>query len=233
MGSKIISGGKAAAIQPIAWRPIGGAQDSGSSYTDQASPKKASESDDERARVLLNQQKRLQELESELESRPRQAYQQGYREGQMAGAQQAAKSIEPVAEKMAESIRDLATLRGRYLHDVEEDALKLAIAIARKVLHRELTVDSEALLGVVKAAFERVDARDVHRVRLNPADVPLVQRFLASAGVPPRVEIAPDPSLERGGIVIETTRGLLDASISSQLKEIEQGLTDLVRRNPS
>ena len=37
--------------------------------------------------------------------------------------------------------------------------------------------------------------------------------------------------LERGGVIVETSRGNLDAAIESQLKEIERGLTDLARRS--
>jgi flagellar assembly protein FliH len=43
------------------------------------------------------------------------------------------------------------------------------------------------------------------------------------------IELVPDASLERGAAIFETTRGNLDASIETQLREIERGFTDLVR----
>jgi flagellar assembly protein FliH len=116
------------------------------------------------------------------------------------------------------------------LVEAEEDAVRLAIAVAQKILHRELTVDPESVLGIVKAAFARVDARDVHHVRLHPEDLPLLERRLSSLGVPPGVELRADNALERGSVILETARGSLDASIGSQFKEIERGLVDLVRR---
>jgi flagellar assembly protein FliH len=235
MASKLIIGEKAAAAHALIWRGANaGPQPPQGPEPDPQEENKKKEQDEERERqlrVLMTQQSRIQELEREVETRPKQAYQQGYNEGQAAGVKQANARIEPAMAKLAQSIQELTGVRKRHLIAAEEDAVRLAIAVARKVLRRELSVDPESLLGVVKAAFERVDARDVHRIRLNPEDGPILQRHLVTIGMPPRVELIPDPALERGGVVIETNRGLLDASVSSQLSEIERGLVDLVRRS--
>ena len=227
MSSRLISGEKAAAAQRLVWNGANGAPPPRTPGQTSVAP----EDETQQVGVQMSQQARIQELERELESRPRQAYQRGYNEGQAAAIEQANKRLEPVLAKFAQSLQDLATVRKRYLLESEEDAVRLAIAVARKVLHRELSVDPEALLGIVKAAFERVDARDVHRIRVHPEDLPALQRHLAAVGMPPRVELAPDTSLERGSVIVETIRGSLDASVSSQLKEIERGLVDLVRRS--
>jgi flagellar assembly protein FliH len=227
MASKLIIGEKAATAEPLVWPSAGGC--SGTAPSTNTAPGQKNGGAEEQMRET--HQARIQELERELETRPKQAYQQGYNEGQAAGTQQANARIEPVMAKLALSIRDLTTVRKRHLIEAEEDAVRLAVAVARRVLHRELSVDPESLLGVVKAAFEHVDARDVHRIRLHPEDVPILQRHLVSAGMPPRVELVQDTSLERGSVIVETNRGSLDASVSSQLKEIERGLVDLVRRS--
>lgn len=224
MASKLISGDRARAAQTLLFRTPGGAPPRPQASETPALP------DAEHAKVVIAQQARIQELERELEQRPRKAYQQGFTEGQTAGAQQAAARLEPAMAKLAESLKDLAAVRRRYLQEAEMDALKLALAVARRVLHRELTVDPESILGVVKAAIDRVDARDLHRVRVNPDDLPILQKHLAAAGLPARLEVVADPALERGGVLVETARGTLDASIGSQLKEIERGLVDLVGR---
>ena len=59
-------------------------------------------------------------------------------------------------------------MRQRFRQEAEEDIVKLALAIARRVLHRELTVAPDALLGLVKAALEKIEAREVH-TRAHPA----------------------------------------------------------------
>ena len=115
-----------------------------------------------------------------------------------------------------------------------QDALvRLDIELAEATFgtHREVTVDPDALNGLVRAALARIDSRELHRVRLHPDDIPAVQRFLDAAGMPSQVDVLADPSLERGGAVFETTRGTLDASIATQMSEIERGFLDIVRRS--
>jgi flagellar biosynthesis/type III secretory pathway protein FliH len=45
------------------------------------------------------------------------------------------------------------------------------------------------------------------------------------------IEVIPDPSRQPGALVFETERGNLDASIETQLLEIERGLTDRLRKS--
>jgi flagellar assembly protein FliH len=183
------------------------------------------------AEVLLAQQRRIQHLELELERRAREAYQQGHAAGLAAGSAEARHQAEPLMARLARSVDELASLRRRIRAEAEEDAVRLALAVARKILHREVSVDPEALLGLVKAALQRIDAREIHRLRMHPEDIPVIEGHLAGAALPSRIEVLADPSLERGGAVFETARGNLDASAATQLAEIERGFIDLVRRS--
>jgi flagellar biosynthesis/type III secretory pathway protein FliH len=55
-----------------------------------------------------------------------------------------------------------------------------------------------------------------------------VTRYLAEIGAPQKIEVVADPSLEKGSVIFETGRGSLDASVDTQLVEIQRGLTDLI-----
>ena len=100
--------------------------------------------------------------------------------------------------------------------------------MAHRILRRQLLADPEAILGIVKAALDRVEAREILRVRVVPDDAGRVRDLLAARGLPPGIEVVADPGLERGAFLIDTSRGTLDASVTTQLQEIERGLTDLV-----
>jgi len=157
-------------------------------------------------------------------------YQRGFSEGQAAGRQEMTAQIESMANTLALTIEELTGLRQRFRHEAEEDIVALALATARRILHRELTVEPEALLGVVKAALEKIELREVHRVRVSRQDAPLVEQCLEKMGLPHRVEIVADPNLQRGAAILESSRGTLDASLETQLSEIERGFADLMRR---
>jgi flagellar assembly protein FliH len=169
----------------------------------------------------------------EADAREKRARQQGYQEGETAAAHKAAQQQQQALERMAHSIEETVALRLRMRQQMEEDLIQLAIAIARRILHRELSVDPEALLGIVKASLRRIEKRDLHRLRVAPADARLLEQHLAALQLPARVEIVADPSLERGSFLLETGRGTLDASIETQLEEIDRGLSDLIRRDAS
>jgi len=154
-------------------------------------------------------------------------YEQGYQEGQRTARQELAGQLDAMAARLARTIEELSGMRQRFRREAEEDVVALALAIARRILHRELTVAPEALLGVLKAALEKIDGREVHRVRVRPEDVALVQQHLDKMGLPQRVELIADSGLERGAIILDSSRGALDISVETQLAEIERGFADL------
>ncbi len=211
MSSRIVSGKAADLAVGMEWRPhhTPGSQAARVEQTHQTESLQA----------------RIRELESMVETRAKEAYVRGSREAE----QQANARIEPAIQRFAAGAHDLAATRSRARREAEEDVVMLAVAIARKLLHREIAVDPESLLGLVKAALQRIDARELHRIRVNPEDAPALEQALNGPGSQRRIEISIDQSLERGAAVFETTRGNLDASIDTQLKEIERGFLDLVK----
>lgn len=167
---------------------------------------------------------------SALEQHLQGAYQQGFQDGQGAARKELDGQLDAMAVRLARTIEELSGMRQRFRHEAEEEVIALALAIARRILHRELTVAPEALLGLLKAALEKIEVRELHRVRVRPEDVSMVQRHLDQMGLPQRVELIADPGLERGAIILDSSRGALDASVETQLAEIERGFADLVRR---
>jgi flagellar assembly protein FliH len=162
------------------------------------------------------------------EPTPREAHEAGVREGEAAARAQAQAEIRPVVERLARTLEELAALRPRLREQAEEDLIRLAVAIARRVVRRELTIDPQAIVGLVRAALEQLASQEAVRIRLHPSDEAAVRACLGDAGSP-AVEVTADATLERGSAVFETPRGNLDASANAQLAEIERGLTDRFR----
>jgi flagellar assembly protein FliH len=168
--------------------------------------------------------------EREAEQRAQAAHQQGYAQGLNAGTQQATERMQPVLQSLSGIINELSQLKPKYRHEAEASAVSLALAVARRVIHREIATDPEAILGLVKAAFEKVNARETHRLRVSPEDLATLQQNGPRLGLPQAVELSADPKLARGSAIFETSRGDLDASADTQLLEIERGFTDIIRR---
>jgi flagellar assembly protein FliH len=171
-------------------------------------------------------QARVADLEATLERRVAEFRDAAFREGEATARAQVTAQVQPVLEKMAHSIHELSDLRSKLRHQAEGDLLKLALAIAKKILHRELSADPESLAGLIRVAMEKIRIQEVLRVRVHPQHQATVQQIVTRLSGGVGVEILADHRLPVGGVVIETTRGEFDASVDVQLREIERGLTD-------
>ncbi len=224
MSSKLIRD-QAVSTEPVAWRRVspGEAVVGGTPVDGQAPLSYISEPVSDAA--FLPGTKTAAEIEHLIGA----AHQKGFEEGQAAGRQSLAGQVDAMQLKLARSIEEMTGARLRYRREAEQDAVALALAVARRILHRELTVAPEALLGLVKAALEKMEAREIHQVRVSRQDAAMVRQFFEQMGLPQRVEVLADSNLVPGGVTIESSRGVLDASVDTQLSEIERGFADLVR----
>jgi flagellar assembly protein FliH len=171
-------------------------------------------------------EERTAELEKVLEQRVLEARNAGRREGEAEGRTRAGEEIRSAIDRLATSISEIDQYRAQLLRQTEGDAVRLSIAIARRVLRRELTVDPEAIEGLVRAALERLQSQESCQVRMHPDYVPALRASVERLGMTGRVEVIGDAAQEPGAAVFEMSRGSLNASIDSQLKEIERGLAD-------
>jgi flagellar assembly protein FliH len=154
-----------------------------------------------------------------------------FAQGVNAGRAQAQSELEDVLRRFAASVDGLLKEKQRLRHEVERDVVELALAIARKVMRRQVEVDEEVLLGLTKAAFEKLNLREVTAVRVHPRFAPRLESYLAEISAPPVIQLLPEASFEEGDVVVETARGSFDSSLETQLEEIQRGLAD--RLGPS
>jgi flagellar assembly protein FliH len=170
--------------------------------------------------------RRIADLTSASDQNSRQAYDAGRQAGEAAAREVLEAEVRVTTERLAQTIAGLAATRGEALRRAEGDTVKLAIEIARRVLHRELSVDSSAIEALVKAALEKLQSQEIHRVKVHPDQEKLLRACLEQAGRCQGIEVVGDPSQLKGAAFFELTRGSLDASVETQLREIERGLAD-------
>ncbi|RPH93694.1 hypothetical protein EHM69_09535 [candidate division KSB1 bacterium] len=112
----------------------------------------------------------------------------------------------------------------------EKSTVELAFLLAQRILGAELQSRPEAVADVVRNALRQVLDCDQVRLRVNDADIDYLRSVqgdlenVLSQGV--KLEIRTDSSIERGGCMIDTERGTLDARIFSQLDTLRAGMND-------
>jgi flagellar assembly protein FliH len=173
-----------------------------------------------------------EEIEAALQPRLRQAYESGFREGQAAGRQDAEGEVRKMVQTLAVTAAEVAGARSEVVRRAEADIVQLSIGIARRVLHRELSVDASALEALIRAAIEKLSSQEVYRVRVHPDQEQLVRACLQRTERHGQLEVVSDRSQAPGGAIFEMARGSLDASVETQLGEIERGLADRLGDRP-
>jgi flagellar assembly protein FliH len=178
----------------------------------------------------------LQELREKVETLTamqervaRESHLNGFQAGETAARKRVDADFGSVISELAATIEKIASERNGTIQRAEADTVRLAVEIARRVLHREITTDQMALSALVSAALEKLKNQELYRVRLHP-DIEKAVRFsLEKAGRSPNIELAVDSALPPGTLHFEISRGSLDASVETQLREIERGLADELR----
>src|SRR5215510_10601250 len=73
----------------------------------------------------------------------KQAFEQGYAEGDRIGKQMGEAMVETICKRYENSLAELAAAHKQMTQDMEEQTVKLALQIARKIVQRELTLDRD------------------------------------------------------------------------------------------
>ena len=149
------------------------------------------------------------------------AYAEGYAEGMAAGrakAEQACGQMKQLVESFDNTLDNLDF----HLADM---VLDLALDVARQVLVGELAVRPQHILDVVNQALKQMaESSRGARLLLNPEDAALVRPHLDQVLDKNRLRIVEDVRIVRGGCLIETPQGDLDATLASRWRQVVQVL---------
>lgn len=110
----------------------------------------------------------------------------------------------------------------------EENVIKCALAVAERIVKREITRDQEFVLTQVREALKRVVGVSRIQLRVHPSDEVLLQirraGLMEASDTLREIAIEADETIEPGGCIIESESGSVDAQLSTQLKQIEEAL---------
>jgi flagellar assembly protein FliH len=142
---------------------------------------------------------------------------------------QGAAEIEPMRVLLSESLEEIAMLREQIAAYAESEMVQLAVEIAKKIVRREVTVDREIVVSLARVALARLHNRALASVHLHPDDYEYVLAHRDRLGTATSVKLVEDPMIGRGGCLIETDLGQVDARIEQQFNEIERGFLQDVK----
>jgi len=152
----------------------------------------------------------------------------GIREAENSSVEEMTKRTLEETQKVQAVLASLHKQLDMVLARVEREAYRFAVAVAGRIVKREVTLDDEVVVRQIQEALRRVAGIESVKVKLNPHDEALVRqhRDMLTAGSESVRElvIETDDKIERGGCILETTSGTVDAELSAQLGQIEAAL---------
>jgi flagellar assembly protein FliH len=150
----------------------------------------------------------------------------GYEQGERDGRDAALKQLEPLLQSLRQILAELESFRQRESRNLEQELVELALAIARKVVGREVTVRPDTVAQLMHDAIGHLEHAGPLTIRLNPADLERLSdgslQVLKGLTEPGRVRFEADASLSVGGCFIQSEAGDMDARIEQRLRVVEE-----------
>ncbi len=163
-----------------------------------------------------------------IEAVEREAYERGFAAGERAGFEFGKQKAEVLFNGIAGLLEALSTLKETLHKPCEDEMVELCVAISRKVLQRELELKREGIVDCVRIALKSVVAGGEITIKVNPKDHDILLQHkgeLARYGDGVKgVKVESDESVSRGGCLVSTNFGEIDATIDSVMAEIEEKL---------
>ena len=166
------------------------------------------------------------EWEKEVEAREAEAYEKGRVQGEDAARADLTEEI----DKLNMLVRGITEGFDRLSAEAQEACVDIAIEINRRFVHTIAENSSDLIKETIKAAVKLATEKEKVVIRVNPEDLDEVRKhqddiIFIGDGIS-RLEIRPDKLVDRGGCIVETEAGNIDARVDTRLSEIEKSLKD-------
>jgi flagellar biosynthesis/type III secretory pathway protein FliH len=156
-------------------------------------------------------------------------------EGENAGFERASKKLEPLLDSLRAALSQLENIRTQTYRQIEKEVVELALAIARKVVCREIETDREIVLDVAREALARIEDPGKIKIKMNPVDLQFINetKYQLSdlIGHIDSVSLEAEDNIQSGGCIIESNLGEIDARIENQIKAVEESFRNVIEQS--
>ena len=182
-------------------------------------------------RLIEEAKERALALVDDSERRANEIGEEARRLGHEQGVGDGRAAAQAEMDEMLETMRGLVEMaraeRHKIIEGAEHEIVRLAVAISERILNAHVDVQPNTVLEMTRAAIARLVGRETVTVRVNPVDIELMREHrerLMSMNDIDNLRLIEDQRVDRGGVVIDTEAGTIDAKISTQLREVRRVL---------
>ncbi|MCF7707896.1 MAG: hypothetical protein K9N52_03235 [Verrucomicrobia bacterium] len=170
---------------------------------------------------------RYEELETAFRKREQAAYEKGCLDGERTLSEQLVKQRAELLELQNGLLNSLSQAVVKLVRDAEPMLAQLALELAGKLVGG-LPVSAELVEANVREAIGQVEEDTEYKVCINREDIELLRRANSPLLLPEdkssRIRFEPDPDIPRGGCMIITKFGVIDARLETKVNMIKKAL---------
>lgn len=154
------------------------------------------------------------------------AEKQGYDEGFAKGEKEGLEKAAPVMEAFKDLVNELTEVRKKFYENAEGEMINLVIGVARTVIGEDMERNPALVRNVIRAAVQKLKSHEEISIKVNPEDLAEAERYrpelAKSVEDIEKVTFRADPLITRGGCVVESNIGSIDARLETQLEAIRE-----------
>jgi flagellar assembly protein FliH len=171
-------------------------------------------------------EERIESLKSTHQKELKEQQVSAFEEGRKKGMEEAHQAVDNALKNLDHLSKKLMDSERAFLMNAEKHVVTLALAVARKIIGREIQTDTEIVYYTVKEALKQVADKAKIIIHINPADLDNITVHRADLQTLdrslPELEFVPDDKISPGGCLIKTRTGAIDGTIPAQIEEIER-----------
>lgn len=202
--------------------------------TDEASVLKADaqkQAEEIIAKAKADAAKIIQDAHSEEQKIKISAKEDGFKQGHDEGYSAGESEIGRLVDRLRKMVEAVMLRREEILKETEQQIIDLVILMTRKVVKIISETQKTTIMSNILAALKKVKARGTVALHVNLEDLRLatanVDEFIKRVENIQGITVVEDSTVEKGGCIVETDFGAIDARISSQLNELEDKIMEI------
>mgnify|MGYP003571395621 CR=1 FL=1 len=185
--------------------------------------------------IIVNAQEEASKIreqaEAEREEIKKTAYDEGFKNGQQNGFDSGKEEVTRLIDRSHKILEAVMSRREEILNETEQQIVELVLLMSRKVVKIMSENQKQVVMANVLSALKKVKGRGDVTIRVNVEDVKLttehIKDFIGQVENIKGITFVEDSSVDKGGCVVETDFGAIDARISSQLSELESKILEI------
>ena len=156
-----------------------------------------------------------------IEEIEREAYEKGFEAGEKAGFAMGEKKAMVLIERIDNLLNELLVIKNKILKEIEPQIIELAIEIAKKIIMKELSIDREIIINIIREAITKIQRTGMITIKINPSLNEMLNKYREDfINMHPDITFEVDPSCSSHGVVVISSSQEVITDIDIQIKNL-------------